>query len=337
MSTLCLAIHHHGFDGLQPVRRTLPEPGPREVRLRMRAMSVNYRDLQVVLGTYHTRFELPLVPLSDGVGEVEVVGEAVTRVKPGQRVMLAFWERWVDGRFQPGEAGSSLGGPRDGVLAEQIIASEDRLVPVPDELTDVQAATLPCAGATAWNALVASGGLRPGEVVVVQGTGGVSLFALQFAVMAGARAIVTSSSDEKLARARELGAWGTINYQRTPQWAAEVLALTGGRGADHVIEVGGPNTFSQSLQALRPGGQVNIIGYLGGTEGMINPLEIFRRPAVVRGIAVGSRVMLEQVAAAYAASTLRPVIDRSWPWTEAAEALRHLQSGAHFGKLVLTV
>lgn len=330
-------IHEHGFDGLKPVQRPSPPPGPREVLVRMRAMALNYRDLEILLGHYHTPFAHPLVPLSDGVGEVLAVGEGVTRARPGDRVILSFWERWTDGAFRPADAGAPLGGPQDGVLAEELVASEDRIVVVPDALTDAQAASLPCAGTTAWHALVSAGGIRPGDSVLVQGTGGVSLFALQIARMSGARVIASSSSDGKLERARELGACATVNYRRNPAWGEEVRCLTGGRGVDHVLEVGGPGSFAQSLKAIRPGGQINVIGYLGGTEGLVNPLDIFRRQATVRGIPVGSRRMLEDLVAAYAAGPIRPVVDRVFPWTEAAEALRYLQSGAHFGKVVLAV
>lgn len=335
MSTQCLVIESHGFDGLRLRRRDLARPGPHEVRLRVRAMALNYRDLEIVRGTYHTAFALPLIPLSDCVGVVDEVGAGVSRVKPGDRVVLAFWESWHDGAFRPAEAGPPLGGPRDGVLAEHVVVAEGRVVPVPDALTDVEAASLPCAATTAWNALVASGRIRPGEVVLVQGTGGVSLFALQFARMAGAQVIVTSSSEDKLARAREFGALAGVNYRSHPEWADPVRALTGGQGVDHVIEVGGPGSFAQSLMAIRPGGQIHVIGYLGGVVGNINPLEIFRRQATVRGIPVGSRAMLADLMAALAASATRPVVDRVYPWLEAAEALRHLHSGEHFGKIVL--
>lgn len=330
-------IHEHGFGGLKPVQRPSPRPGPREVLVRVRAMALNYRDLEILLGHYHTPFTHPLVPLSDGVGEVLAVGEGVSRARRGDRVILSFWERWTDGAFHPADAGTQLGGPQDGVLAEELVASEDRIVLVPEALTDAQAASLPCAGTTAWHALVSVGGIRPGDTVLVQGTGGVSLFALQIARMSGARVIASSSSDGKLERARGLGACATVNYRRNPAWGEEVRRLTGGRGVDHVLEVGGPGSFAQSLQAIRPGGQINVIGYLGGTEGLVNPLDIFRRQATVRGIPVGSRRMLEDLVAAYAAGPTRPVVDRVFPWTEAAEALRYLQSGAHFGKIVLAV
>jgi NADPH:quinone reductase-like Zn-dependent oxidoreductase len=332
----CFAIHDHGFDGLRLERREVPPPGPHEVLLRVRAAALNYRDIEIALGTYHTAFPLPLVPMSDCAGEVEAVGEGVTRVRRGDRVTVAFWDRWIAGAFDPAEAGAPLGGPRDGVLAERVVVGEHRLVRLPDALGDVEAATLPCAATTAWHALVSAGGVRPGETVLVQGTGGVSLFALQFARMAGARVIATSGSDDKLARVRALGAFATVNYRDEPEWGDRVRALADGRGVDHVIEVGGAATMRQSLRAIRPGGQVDVIGYLGGTGGAIDPLDIFRRQATVRGIPVGSRTMLEQLVAALAASGVKPVVDRSFAWTDAADALRHLHAGRHFGKVVLT-
>ncbi|MGK9170332.1 NAD(P)-dependent alcohol dehydrogenase [Inquilinus limosus] len=324
-----------GLDRLRPAERPVPEPRRGEVVLRMRAASLNYRDLEIVHGTYHSEFELPMVPLSDGVGEVAAVGEGVTRVKVDDRVATTFWQGWVAGDFEGIERAVPLGGPGPGVLAEYVRLDADGVIPVPEHLTDEEAATLPCAALTAWTSLIAEGGLKPGDTVLVQGTGGVSIFALQFAVVAGARVIVTSSSDEKLERARALGAFGTVNYRTTPGWDEAVRDLTGGRGVDHVIEVGGPETFARSLAAIRTGGQINVIGYLGGKSAEINPVQIMFRRARIRGIPVGSRESFEAMNRAIAATGLRPVIDRSFPWTEAREALRHLESGRHFGKVVL--
>jgi NADPH:quinone reductase-like Zn-dependent oxidoreductase len=307
------------------------------VIVRVRAASLNYRDLEIVEGRYHTGFALPLIPLSDGVGEVAAVGPGVTRVKPGDRVAGTFWQRWVAGPFEMAEPGHQLGGPIDGLLAELAVLDEQGVVKLPDHLTDAEAASLPCAAVTAWHALVTEGGIRPGDWVLVQGTGGVAIFGLQIATLAGARVIVTSSSDEKLARAAALGAAGTVNYRRDANWAGMVRDLTGGRGVDHVLEVGGPGSFAQSLAALRPGGQINVIGYLGGTEGSTNPLDIFRRQARVRGIPVGHRASFEALNRAIATSGMRPVIDRVFAWTDAAAAFHHLKAGAHFGKVALTL
>jgi NADPH:quinone reductase-like Zn-dependent oxidoreductase len=330
-------IEELGFDGLRVTQREPRPLGRGEVMLRMLAMALNHRDVEIVLGTYSAIFEHPLVPLSDGVGEVVGVGDDVTRVRIGDRAVVAFWERWNDGPFNPIDAGASLGGPRDGVLCEQFVTFEDRLVLVPDGISDVEAASLPCSATTAWHSLIAAGRIRPGDSVLIQGTGSVSLFAMQLALMVGAKPIVTSSSDDKLERVKESGVTCTINYKRTPEWSGQVLDYTAGRGVDHVIEVGGPGSFAQSLKAIRAGGQINVIGYLGGKDGTINPLDIFRRQATVRGIPVGSRAMLEGLIAGILATGVHPIIDRVFPWHDAASALRHLHSGTHFGKVVLRV
>ncbi|WP_134495842.1 zinc-dependent alcohol dehydrogenase family protein [Microvirga pakistanensis] len=325
----------YGLDNLRVVERPIPKPRRGEVVVRVRATALNYRDVEIVRGTYHTRFPLPLVPLSDGVGEVVAVGEDVTRVRVGDRVCSTFWQRWAAGSFDMAEPSSQLGGPIDGLLSEYARLDEQGVVLAPEHLSDVEAATLPCAAVTAWHALVTEGAIKAGESVLVLGTGGVSLFALQFAAASGALVIVTSSSDEKIERARALGAFAGINYRRQPDWADAVLNLTGGRGVDHVIEVGGPESFAQSLRAVRVRGQINVIGYLGGTEGTINPLDIFRRQVRVRGIPVGSRASFEAMNRAIEVNQLRPVVDRVYPWMEAVSALRHVESGSHFGKVVL--
>jgi NADPH:quinone reductase-like Zn-dependent oxidoreductase len=324
-----------GLENLRIVERPRPQPQRQQVLIRVKATALNYRDLEIVRGTYHTRFKLPLVPLSDGVGEVVAVGHEVTRVKVGDRVCSTFWQRWVAGGFEMAEPGYQRGGPLDGLLAEYACLDEQAVVHAPPHLTDVEAATLPCAAVTAWHALVTEGRVKPGDTVLTLGTGGVSLFALQFGLLAGARVIITSSSDEKIARAKALGAFAGLNYRRHPNWADEVLRLTDGRGVDHVIEVGGPQSVAQALRAVRPGGQINIIGYLGGTEGSINPLDIFRRQATVRGIPVGSRASFEAMNRAIAAAGLRPIIDRCFAWTDVAAALQYLASEAHLGKVAL--
>jgi NADPH:quinone reductase-like Zn-dependent oxidoreductase len=324
-----------GIDNLIVVDRPMPQPRRQEVLIRVRATSLNYRDVEIVRGTYHTTFPLPLIPLSDGVGEVVAIGDGVTRVKVGDRVCSTFWQRWIGGSFDMAEPSYQLGGPLDGLLAEYALLDEQATVPAPAHLSDVEAATLPCAAVTAWHALVTEGALKAGETVLVLGTGGVSVFALQFAKCAGARVLVTSSSDEKIQRAKALGADAGVNYRDHPDWAEEILKLTDGRGVDHVLEVGGPESFAQSLRAVRRGGQINVIGYLGGTEGVINPLDIFRRQVRVRGIPVGSRASFEAMNRAIAVNQLRPVIHRTYEWTDVGHALHDLESGAHFGKLVL--
>jgi NADPH:quinone reductase-like Zn-dependent oxidoreductase len=325
-----------GIDHLREVERAQPVPRRGEVVLRIRAASLNYRDLDIVRGTYPMRLPLPLVPISDGVGEVIATGDEVTRVKVGDRVAGTFWQRWLAGPIAMCDPNTQLGGHIDGMLSEFVRLDSEGVVRVPEHLTDIEAATLPCAALTAWNALVTEGNVKAGDTVLVQGTGGASIFALQFALLSGAQVIVTSSSDKKLERARDLGASACINYIRTPKWHEEVLSLTNGRGVDHVIEVGGPTTMIQSLLAVRRGGQINVIGYVGGTDGGINPLLILQQSARVRGIAVGSRQSFEAMNDAVAVHKMKPVIDRAFTWTDVAKGLLHLESGQHFGKIVLT-
>ncbi|WP_192245767.1 zinc-dependent alcohol dehydrogenase family protein [Mesorhizobium silamurunense] len=324
-----------GIENLRMVERPMPKPGRQEIIIRVKASALNYRDVEIVRGSYHTIFALPLVPLSDGVGEVVAAGAEVSRFKVGDRVCGTFWQRWVGGSFVMAEASYQRGGPIDGMLSELARLDEQAAVLAPSHLSDIEAATLACAGVTAWHALFTEGNLRPGETVLSLGTGGVSLFAVQFAKAAGARVIVTSSSDEKLARAKELGAHDGVNYSNNPDWGSAVLELTDGRGADHIIEVGGPQSFAQSLKAAARCAQINVIGYLGGSEGAINPLDIFRRQVRARGIPVGSRESFEAMNRAIAVNGLRPVIDRVFPWQEAADALRYLEHGSPFGKVVL--
>ncbi|AXV18448.1 NAD(P)-dependent alcohol dehydrogenase (plasmid) [Neorhizobium sp. SOG26] len=324
-----------GLDNLRIVERPMPKPRRQEILVQVKATALNYRDVEIVNGTYHTAFDLPLVPLSDGVGEVVAIGEEVTRFKIGDRVCSTFWQRWVGGSFHMAQAAYQRGGPIDGMLAEYALLDEQAAVLAPRNLADVEAATLPCAAVTAWHALVTEGAIKAGETVLVQGTGGVSLFALQFARTSGARVIVTSSSDRKLERAKALGAHAGINYRQVPEWSDAVLDLTDGQGVDHIIEVGGPQSFEQSLKAAARRGQINIIGYLGGKEGAINPLDIFKRQVQVRGIPVGSRESFEAMNRAIEVNDLKPVIDRTFPWTAAAQAMRYLESGSHFGKIAL--
>ena len=322
-----------GFDNLKLVDRTDPQAGPGQVLVRMKAWSLNYRDLLVVTGAYNPRMKLPMVPLSDGSGEVVAVGTGVTRFKAGDRVAGIFMQKWLAGDLTDDAAKSALGGAIDGVLSELVTFAEDGLVRVPDHLTFEEAATLPCAAVTAWNGLVASGGVKAGDTVLIQGTGGVSLFALQFAKLHGARVIATSSSDAKLARVRDLGAVDTINYKTTPEWGKAAAALTG--GVDHIVEVGGAGTLGESLRAVRPGGHIALIGVLTGGGQTFNPVPILMKAVRVHGIFVGSRAMFEAMNRAIALHAMKPVIDRVFEFDAAADALRHLQSGAHFGKVVI--
>ena len=321
------------FQNLRLVDRPTPTPARGEVVLKLKAASLNYRDLEMVSGTYSSRFPLPLVPLSDGVGEVVAVGDGVTRVRTGDRVAGTFWQGWIAGAF---EDCPQLGGSADGMLSEYVKLDEGGVVHVPPHLTDQEAATLPCAAVTAWQALVTDGLLKSGETVLIQGTGGVAVFALQFAVMFGARSIVISSGDAKLERATALGASATVNYVKTPDWHLAVRDLNGGRGVDHVIEVGGAATLPRSLEAIRLGGQIHLIGYVGGKQELVNPMAILNRRAVLRGLPTGSRATFEAMNRAIAENRMRPVIDRVFPWRDFAEALRYLGEGRHFGKIVLS-
>ena len=323
-----------GLDALRLADRADPQPGRGEVLLKIRAASLNYRDLLVVKGVYNPKMNLPRIPVSDAVGEVAAVGADVTRVAVGQRVAGLFMPKWLDGELTDEKSRSALGGSMDGLLAEYAVLGEESVVAVPEHLSDEEAATLPCAAVTAWNGLVTAGGVKPGDSVLVQGTGGVSLFALQFARLAGARIIATSSSDEKLARVRALGASDGINYRTTAEWGEQVRQLTGGRGVDHVIEVGGAGTLAQSLRAVRISGHVALIGVLSG-YGQFNPLPILMKGVRITGIYVGSRAMFEAMNRAIALHQLRPVVDRVFPFANAVDAFRYMESAAHFGKIVI--
>jgi NADPH:quinone reductase-like Zn-dependent oxidoreductase len=325
-----------GLDGLVLDDLPSPVPGQGEVLVRVRAVSLNYRDLLVIKGSYSRNLPLPLVPCSDGAGEVAAVGPGVTAFKPGDRVAGTFFSRWVAGPLTEAAGKTALGGAVDGMLVEEKVLPADGLVAIPGHLSFEQAATLPCAGVTAWHALVESGGVRPGETVLVQGTGGVSLFALQFARMAGATVIATSSRDDKLQRARDLGASAGINYKTTPEWGNAVRALAGGTGVDHVVEVGGAGTIGQSLKAVKIGGHIPLIGILSGV-GEANLTPILMKNVRVQGIYVGSRLMFEALNRAIDASRLEPVIDRVFPFDQARQAYAHLESGSHFGKVVIRV
>jgi NADPH:quinone reductase-like Zn-dependent oxidoreductase len=321
-----------GLDSLILAERPEPTPGYGQVLIKLRAVSLNYRDLMVVKGLYNPKLPLPMIPFSDGVGEVVAVGEGVTRVKIGDRVAGIFFQKWLCGELTEAKAQSALGGAIDGLLTEYAVLDEDGVVHVPEHLTDAEGATLPCAAVTAWNALITSGGVKAGDTVLVQGTGGVSIFALQFAQLLGARVIATSSSDEKLEKVRQLGAWETINYQQTPDWGKKVQELTA-IGVDYVVEVCGAGTLNQSLRAVRYGGQISLIGVLSGGSGEISTASILRKNVRVQGIYVGSREMFEAMNKAIALHKLHPVVDRVFPFNEAPEALKYMESGAHFGKI----
>lgn len=324
-----------GLESLTLTERPEPSPNYGQVLVKMRAASLNYRDLMVVKGLYDPNIPLPLIPLSDGVGEVVAVGDGVTRVKTGDRVAGTFFQNWDCGQLTENASKSALGGAIDGVLAEYVVLQENGVVLVPEHLSDEEGATLPCAALTAWNALVTTGGVKAGDTVLVQGTGGVSIFALQFAKALGARVIATSSSDEKLERVRQLGATDTINYKQTPEWGKQVLKLTDGVGVDHVVEVGGAGTLNQSLRAVRHGGQISMIGVLTGGSGEITTASILIKNVRVQGIYVGSRQMFEDMNRAIAFNKIQPVCDRVFDFQDTTAALSHMESGAHFGKICI--
>jgi NADPH:quinone reductase-like Zn-dependent oxidoreductase len=324
--------NRNGIDNLVLAERPVPTPGPGQVLVRMTAASLNYRDYATVtLGQVH----LPLVPCSDGCGHVEAIGAGVRRVRVGDRVAPLFFQGWLSGAPTPELLGTALGGPIDGTLQEYMVLSEQGVARVPEHLTDREVATLPCAGLTAWRALVVEGHLKAGDTVLVQGTGGVSIFALQFAKAHGAEVIVTSSSDAKLERAKRLGADHLINYATTPEWSKPVHELTGGRGVDHVIEVGGANTLAESLRSVRLGGHVSLIGVLSGYAQELSIPEMFRTNARIQGVTVGNRDHFEDMCRAIAVNRIHPVVDRGFALPEARDAFRLMEAGGHFGKIVV--
>jgi len=312
-------------------------PGPGQVAVAIKAVSLNFRDLAVVTGRYPRPVSGPTVIASDGCGEVVTVGEGVKAFQRGDRVAGSFFQNWITGPFVREYGNSALGGAIDGVLAEQRVFDQEGLVRVPGHMSYQEGATLPCAGLTAWNALVPTTHVQPGDTVLLLGTGGVSIFGLQFAKLHGACVIITSSSDEKLERARALGADETINYKKNPEWEKEVLRLTGGKGADIVLEVGGAGTFPQSMSAVRASGQIVVIGVLTGLAGTVPLGLIGLQTLSVRGVFVGSVAMFEDMNRAMALHSLRPVIDKIFSFEETRDALRYLQSGRHFGKVVISL
>jgi NADPH:quinone reductase-like Zn-dependent oxidoreductase len=326
-----------GPEGLKLVDRSLPDPGDHDVVVRIKAASLNYRDLVVLRGQYDRRPVQGRVPLSDGAGEVVGVGPAVTRFKVGDRVAGCFFQGWSAGRFKAEMHRTALGGPIDGVLAEQAMFREEGLVHLPKTYSFEEGATLPCAAVTAWQSLIVRGQLVPGEVVLLLGTGGVSIFGLQIAKSAGAKVIITSSSNEKLERARKLGADAVINYKTTPEWGQAAAKLAGNDGVDHVVEVGGAGTFIQSVRACRCGGKIGLIGILSGREAQTEIFPIVAKSATVFGIYVGSREMFEGLNLALEQSKIRPVIDKVFSFESAPKAYPYMAAGSHFGKVVIRV
>jgi NADPH:quinone reductase-like Zn-dependent oxidoreductase len=328
-------ISSFGIDSLEFVERPTPQPGPGEVLIHIHAISINYRDLLMVKGLYNPKLKLPRIPCSDGAGEVEAVGEGVTRWKIGDRVAGAFMQNWLDGPLTPVKAKGALGGDIDGMLAERVVLKEAGLVRLPDHLSFAEAATLPCAAVTAWNAL-AAGNLKPGSTVLTLGTGGVSIFALQLARLMGARVLGISGSAHKLERARSLGLDASLNYRETPAWDRWVLDQTGGEGVDLVVEVGGVGTLSRSLRAIRMGGVIAQIGVLAEAADPLPITLVLHKQARIQGIYVGSRKDFEDLNKAITLAGLRPVVE-SFPWTQAQEIFARMEQASHFGKLVLTV
>jgi NADPH:quinone reductase-like Zn-dependent oxidoreductase len=327
------------YSGIVRTEREKPSPADDEVLVRLKACSLNYRDLAIAnTDIVYPNATYPIVPLSDGAGDVVDAGDDVSRVSEGDRVATLLSPEWIDGTGTPQKWANQLGSTLDGVLTQYAAFPAESVTKLPAHLSYTEGATLPCAGVTAWRALIEEGSLSANETVLAIGTGGVSTFALQFAEMHGAKTIVTSASDEKLARARELGAWETINYRETPEWGNAVQEITQGVGVDHVVEVGGQGTLQQSLAAVSVNGQIHLIGVLTGQEGLVDPGPILHKAVSVEGIVgVGSRAMFERMNQAIAATEMTPVVDRVFGFDEVQAAYRHAEAGNHQGKVVISV
>ena len=331
-------LRGESLDTLVAVERPIPRPGSGQVRVRIRATSLNYRDLLIADGHYGREgAKLPVVPLSDGAGEVVEIGPGVTRLAPGDRVASTFFQAWSDGPFDSEKAASALGGALDGVLAEQVLLEEAGVVKLPDLLSFEEAAALPCAGVTAWVALMAVGALQPGETVLAMGTGGVSMFVFQFAKSAGARVILTSSHDEKLRRGKAMGADAVINYRKVPDWDLAARELTNGRGVDHIVEVGGAGTLPISLRAVREGGHISLVGLLSGAPASREAAARNDRGIRVASVYVGSAKHFEAMNQAIARARLHPIIDRTFAFEEAKQAYEYLKGRKHIGKVIISV
>jgi NADPH:quinone reductase-like Zn-dependent oxidoreductase len=338
-------LQRFGLDHLRLVERPVPEPGPGEVLVRIRAAALNSRDLQVIHDRYDPEQRLPIVPVSDGAGEIVALGEGVRGAAVGDRVVGLFAQGWLAGERTWERWLTHLGGHLDGVLQEYVVLSATGAVPVPAYLTDAEAAAATSAAATAWQALIELGRVQPGQTVLVQGTGGVATFALQFAQLAGARVIVTSSSDEKLARARALGAWAGVNYRSHPEWHDEVLELTGGEGVDHVVETAAD--LERTIRSVRVGGLVSLVGYLDQLDlasvdappwtYTASVITVLMRNARLQALSCAPRESWERMYRGMERARLRPVIDRVFPFEQSVEALRHLQSAGHVGKVCIDV
>ena len=331
-----LAKSGAGIEALTKVDRPQPKPGHRQVLVKVAACSLNFRDLGIVRGTYRMPSKENVVPLSDGAGEVIEVGSGVTRVKAGDKVAGNFFQRWPGGEAPQDVQTTAMGGAIDGMLAEYVVLEEEGTVKLPSHLSLEEGATLPCAGVTVWHAMMEHAKLIAGQTVLLQGTGGVSVFGLQLGHAMGMQTIITSSSDEKLAKAKALGATHAINYKATPDWDKAANEFTSGRGVDHVVEVGGAGTFAKSFGAIRAGGKISMIGNLSGAATELNPGLIMGRRANIQGISVGSTQMFEALNRAIAANKIKPVIDKVLPLEEAREGLRLIQDREVIGKVVVT-
>ncbi|MBF0279129.1 MAG: NAD(P)-dependent alcohol dehydrogenase [SAR324 cluster bacterium] len=330
-----IELQSFGIEGLHSSEHPIPEPGPGQVLIKMKAASLNYRDLLMVLGKYSRKLPLPIVPISDACGEIMALGEGVSRVRKGDRVAPLFFPDWISGDPTPERTQTALGAAHGGCLQEYMVLHEKSVSKVPRHLSDEEVATLPCAALTAWRSLFVEGKIKAGDSVLIQGTGGVSIFGLQFAKMVKAEVILTSSSDEKLEKGRSLGADHLINYKVHEKWYKTVQEITGGRGVDHVIEVGGAGTLFQSLMSLRPGGHVSIIGVLAEAS-MDTPITaMISKQARVVGISVGNRDHFEEMCRAIEIDQLKPVVSHVLPFDQAIEALKLMEQGGHFGKICL--
>ena len=326
-----------GIEGLAQVERPDPKPAYRQVLVKVTACSLNYRDLAIARGAYRLPVSANLIPLSDGAGEVVEIGAGVRRVKVGDKVVGNFFQRWSAGEPGPDTHQSALGGGIDGMLAEYVVLEEDGVVKIPAHLSLEEGATLACAGVTAWHAMIEHARLIAGKTVLLQGTGGVSILGLQLAKAMGITVIITSSRDDKLARAKQLGADHGINYKTTPDWDKAVKDLTNGQGVDCVVEVGGAGTIAKSFASIRVGGRISLIGNLSGPATELNPGLIIARRANVQGISVGSTAMFEAMNQAIAANQIKPVTDKVFGFDEVRAAYQHMASGTHFGKIVIRV
>lgn len=330
-------ITQFGLEHLEQVDLPEPKPGTREVLVRIHAASLNYRDLMMVRGHYNPRLPLPRIPLSDGAGQVVALGDGVQHVRVGDRVAGVILQHWYDGQPSIEKSRCALADDLDGVLAEYIVLPQDGIVPIPGHLSYEEAATLPCAALTAWNALTEATHLNPGNTVLIQGTGGVSIFALQFAKLLGARVLGISSSDEKLEGARMLGLDAGLNYKQTPEWSKWVKDHTGGEGVDLIVEVGGSATLNESMKSIRIGGTIAQIGVLSGIEEKLSIVRILMRQIRIAGIFVGSRRMFEDMNRAISLHELHPVVGKVFPFLETLEAYRYMEEAGHFGKIVIAI